>query len=64
MKPFVALWNTQETDSSDALQAWRERGWQQFCKQGLPSTKEEDWKYTNVHELSDLTFHPHVSTPS
>jgi Fe-S cluster assembly protein SufD len=30
----------------------------EFEKTGYPSTKEEEWKYTNVREIADVNFQP------
>ncbi|MCB0346798.1 MAG: Fe-S cluster assembly protein SufD [Bdellovibrionales bacterium] len=38
------------------LHALRKRAFGQFEKVGFPSTKNEDWKYTNIAKISDHSF--------
>ena len=40
----------------------REQAFQKFCELGIPSTKDEDWKYTNIQALAKVHFRP--SAPS
>ncbi|PTL82207.1 Fe-S cluster assembly protein SufD [Vitiosangium sp. GDMCC 1.1324] len=40
------------------LRALRQDGIAQLARQGFPSTKLEDWKYTNVAPISDHAFCP------
>ncbi len=38
------------------LHALRKRAFNQFEKVGFPTTKNEDWKYTNISRITDHTF--------
>ncbi|GAV20234.1 Fe-S cluster assembly protein SufD [Mariprofundus micogutta] len=39
---------------SASLQQVRETAWQAFEQQGLPTTRDEDWKYTDLSRISAL----------
>lgn len=43
-------------DSSDWLQAKRTDALARFDEQGIPTTRHEDWKYTNLRALSSKQF--------
>ncbi|MGH7847481.1 MAG: Fe-S cluster assembly protein SufD [Candidatus Binatia bacterium] len=47
---------------SDNGQAWtgalREAAFSRFSELGAPTTKEEDWKYTNVSSIARIPFRP------
>ena len=49
---------------SDAAQqpAWlrslRERGFARFCEVGFPTTRNEDWRFTNVNAIAQTPFEP------
>lgn len=45
-------------EPSRAAQALRDRAAQEFDRQGYPTTRIEDWKYTNLRELADGGFRP------
>ena len=38
------------------FQNLRQTGWKRFHEVGLPTVKDEDWKYTNIAPLSELEF--------
>ncbi|HEY0096975.1 MAG TPA: Fe-S cluster assembly protein SufD, partial [Archangium sp.] len=40
------------------LRAFRQEGIAQLARQGFPTTKLEDWKYTNVAPISGQAFSP------
>ncbi|HRI44386.1 MAG TPA: Fe-S cluster assembly protein SufD [Fimbriimonadaceae bacterium] len=40
------------------FEALRERGRAVFSSRGIPTTKDEEWKYTSLRELTEATFHP------
>jgi Fe-S cluster assembly protein SufD len=42
----------------DALQAWREPAMRRFLALGLPTTREESWRYTNLRRLASRSFVP------
>ncbi|MCU0616253.1 MAG: hypothetical protein MUD17_04085 [Gemmatimonadaceae bacterium] len=46
------------TDRPEALRALRADGAASFATQGLPTTRNEDWHYTNVRSLTEQTFVP------
>lgn len=45
-----------EADAPALLRRLREEGRARFAERGLPSTKLEEWKYTNVEPLAKLAF--------
>ena len=38
------------------LRALRERGFARFCEVGFPTTKDEDWRFTNVNPIAQTPF--------
>ncbi len=72
MKPSIIeeslIESIQESDVSKLadLPAWmqdlREKGIEYYQKQGLPSTHDEDWRYTNLQPLSQIKFRLSEST--
>ena len=38
------------------LRALRERGFVRFCETGFPTTKDEDWRFTNVNAIARTSF--------
>jgi Fe-S cluster assembly protein SufD len=38
------------------LRALRERGFVRFCEAGFPTTKDEDWRFTNVNAIAQTSF--------
>lgn len=38
------------------LRALRERGFVRFCEAGFPTTKNEDWRFTNVSAIAQTSF--------
>jgi Fe-S cluster assembly protein SufD len=53
LRSFAAQW---ETRSSDALSPVRERAMERFLKLGLPTTRDETWRYTNLRSLAAHSF--------
>ena len=41
---------------SNPLHQVRKAAYSAFCSQGFPTTKQEEWKYTNLAQLSKKTF--------
>jgi len=39
------------------LRGLRERGFARFCEVGFPTTKNEDWRFTNVNAIAQTPFH-------
>jgi Fe-S cluster assembly protein SufD len=51
-------------DRSPAVRALRQRALQDFDSRGYPTTRLEDWKYTNLREIAEGGFAPgSASTP-
>ena len=38
------------------LRGLRERGFARFCEVGFPTTKDEDWRFTNVNAIAQTPF--------
>ena len=38
------------------LRALRERAFVRFCETGFPTTKNEDWRFTNVSAIAQTAF--------
>src|ERR1700721_1501123 len=53
LRSFAAQW---ETRSADSLSPVREQAMQQFLKLGLPTTRDETWRYTNLRSLAAQSF--------
>jgi Fe-S cluster assembly protein SufD len=52
---FEAEWGAR---AADALQAWREPAMRRFLELGLPTTREESWRYTSLRRLAARSFVP------
>lgn len=61
-----AVYNYSEKTIANSSSAWlknlRQDALNRFLKLGIPTTKEEDWKYTNLSELSSRSFKPAAET--
>jgi Fe-S cluster assembly protein SufD len=55
LRSFEAAWADR---SGDPLQAWRGPAMQRFLELGLPTTREESWRYTNLRRLGARSFVP------
>jgi len=53
LRSFEAQWQKRPTDS---LSAVRERAMQRFLRLGLPTTRDESWKYSNLRSLAAHSF--------
>ncbi len=53
LRSFAAQW---ETRSADALSRVREQAMQRFLKLGLPTARDETWRYTNLRSLAAESF--------
>jgi len=40
------------------LRKLREDGFAEFCRVGFPTTKDEDWRFTNVQSIARTSFRP------
>jgi len=50
---FAAQWRARTVD---ALHPWREQAMQRFLRLGLPGTRDESWRYTNLRRLAAVDF--------
>ena len=53
LRSFASQWQTRPADS---LSAVRERAMQRFLYLGLPSSRDESWRYTNLRSLAARSF--------
>ncbi len=60
---FRALEQNINGAKASPIHALRKDGFQKFIKNGLPSTKNEDWKYTDLTEISRTEFKVSNSKP-
>jgi Fe-S cluster assembly protein SufD len=60
LRSFAAQWRSRSVDSLSPL---RERAMQRFLELGLPSSRDESWRYTNLRSLAAQSFvdAPHES---
>ena len=53
LRSFAAQWQSR---TADALSPVRERAMERFLKLGLPTTRDETWRYTNLRSLAAQSF--------
>src|SRR5580658_2665311 len=53
LRSFAAQWRSR---SADPLSPLRERAMQRFLELGLPSSRDETWRYTNLRSLAAQSF--------
>ncbi|MGA7616556.1 MAG: Fe-S cluster assembly protein SufD [Thermoanaerobaculia bacterium] len=53
---FAELLGKLETRDAPAIRAFRERAMENFVRLGFPSTKSEEWRYTNVQPVARTDF--------
>jgi Fe-S cluster assembly protein SufD len=53
LRSFAAQWQAR---SSDALSSVRELAMQRFLKLGLPTARDETWRYTNLRSFAGQSF--------
>jgi Fe-S cluster assembly protein SufD len=53
LRSFAEQWRTR---SSDALSPLREQAMQRFLALGLPTLRDESWRYTNLRSLAAMSF--------
>src|SRR5260370_18150500 len=53
LRSFAAQWETRPADSLSPL---REQAMQRFLELGLPTTRDETWRYTNLRSLAAQSF--------
>lgn len=61
MRSFEAQWLAREADSLSAL---RERAMERFLELGLPTMRDESWRYTNLRKLSAQSYIDAPRAPS
>jgi Fe-S cluster assembly protein SufD len=54
-KPYAAL--AANSHGPGWLQQLRAESYQKFCELGLPTRKDEDWKYTSLNRLKERQLH-------
>src|ERR1700676_3287316 len=53
LRSFAAQWQAR---SPDSLSAVREQAMQRFLELGLPTSRDETWRYTNLRPLAAQSF--------
>jgi len=53
LRSFADQWRTR---SSDSLSPLREQAMQRFLRLGLPTLRDESWRYTNLRSLAAQSF--------
>src|ERR1700684_3599963 len=53
LRSFAAQWRPRSPDSRSAV---RERAMQRFLEPGLPTSRDETWRYTNLRTLAAQSF--------
>jgi Fe-S cluster assembly protein SufD len=53
LRSFAAQWQTR---SADSLSPVRKQAMERFLKLGLPSSRDETWRYTNLRSLAAQSF--------
>ena len=53
LRSFAEQWRTR---SSDALSPLREQAMQRFLALGMPTLRDESWRYTNLRSLAAMSF--------
>jgi len=62
--PFATLASTAAAaDAPGSLKGLREAGAAAFASLGFPSTRDEDWHYTNVDAIATAEFVPAIERP-
>ncbi len=55
---FQALEKSLNGEASSDLHALRKSGLRAFSNQGFPTTKDEEWRFTNVSRIAETRFQP------
>lgn len=53
LRSFEAQWLTRQ---SDALSSVRENAMKRVLRLGLPTTRDESWRYTNLRQLASISY--------
>ena len=56
VQPFENIFQDSDFDRPKWVLLDKERAWKEFCKAGVPTRKEEDWKYTNLSFLNKTKY--------
>jgi Fe-S cluster assembly protein SufD len=59
LRNYLDAYHTLGADASRQpawLRGLRERGFARFCEVGFPTTKNEDWRFTNVNAIAQTPF--------
>lgn len=58
LRPYFEAFSTLATrrDVPVWLREMRERAFARFCEVGFPTTRDEDWRFTNVNAIADTVF--------
>src|ERR671929_1220247 len=48
--------NTRNKKQPAWVRSLRDRGFARFCETGFPTTKDEDWRFTNVNAIGQASF--------
>ncbi len=64
VSPFTEIFReVQGAEKDQAASARRAKAFEQFTTLGIPTPKNEDWKYTNLQTLTKSTFRPVKKDP-
>ncbi len=58
LKSFRELEKTRAASAPEWIKALRAAGMEAFAELGFPTTRLEDWKYTNVAALTKVQYQP------
>ena len=56
LRAFEAQWLARDSTQSDPLTVLRENAMQRVLRLGLPTTRDETWRYTNLRHLTSHSF--------
>lgn len=59
-RAFARIWESARRERSERAPVWlegvREEAWQAFAERGLPTTHDEDWRFTSLAPLEGIDF--------
>ena len=53
-----SVFNVRAEQQPAWLRTLRERAFARFCEAGFPTTKDEDWRFTNANAIAQTSFEP------
>jgi Fe-S cluster assembly protein SufD len=56
--PFAAVRAARDGQEGGPLASFRAAGWREFEAAGIPTTKQEEWRFTNLAPITKLEFVP------